>query len=993
MASNLFGDITGIDLSGLLNLNFDYTNIGSATSPIYTLPVSPSVEPFAYIPAQKIGMQVFGMIPNTRLSVFFDGMNVTKLCSPGVPVEDLESRAIDVEFQEAGKVGDPIRTNANGVAVAVFNIPDNFFQVGVKKISMFNYTSDSDSYEVKYANNSCHAFSSFTSTSFADQDLTVLSTSPVTEGCSANTLSGRTGGSVDFSTQPLCQSFYVGSDMAEGQDGIFVSSVDLYFSAKSNTQPVSIEFRTMNNDVPTESVIPYSVVSKSASLVNIAATATSTNYTRFTFEKPVYLKAGYNYALAINPGGQTPDYSVWTATVGKTTTTGTVNSNWGQGKLYKSTTAGSTWTPVQNQFLRFQINRRNYTANGSAKIVNGDYEFISFINPSNIGFVVGEYLYQQPTAHVSICSVNTTSNTLTLNTTAYGGLTAINSQPLNDFAVNDHIVVCGSFPTADQEGYGRFNYNLFGNSVTLKVTSVDPGGQNLVFGYANGAAITGAPWANGACHVYKVQPGEVTYDTSTRTITGVGTRFDVYQNTNEKDQTDKRPLVIHVANTTVARYEVLWPATVSNSTSIISKNNPLNNIPTGAKAVPISAPVGRVVDIDYSRNLIVVDKSTANSATGAASAANVYATPSFFAPGRTVVGTKSGATAIVSGIHSVIVNSVQPIMQTTAPQGTSINFYANATASNFTAVNYPNFSANKTNYFTDKQVIVASRSTEILQLSGNKSFVITANLSSNSAVLSPTIDLSTGASLLSKTNIISSAAFGEHTNNGTAKSKYVSKPITLSEGNDAEDINVYLTAYKPIGTNILVFAKILNSSDNELFEDKNWSILRQVTNPSLFSDSLNQNDYKEYQFTFPTNPIAVPLKELVTCNNSANVVSTNSDTAWNYIFTNGQLVTLYSDVYGTNFEVNKVSTVNSNTSITLVNPVGLSNTSSAIISTMPFPYSAFKNVNNGNIVRYYNTNGSAFDSFNKFAIKIVFLAQNDKLVPKVADVRVIALSV
>jgi hypothetical protein len=984
---------TGIDLSGLVNLNFDYTSIGSATSPIYTLPVSPTVEPFAYIPAQKIGMQVIGMIPNTRLTIFFDGMNVTKLCSPGVPVEDLESRSTDTEFQEAGKIGDPVITNSNGVAAAIFHIPDNFFQVGVKKIAMFNYTSESDSYESKYSNNSCHAFSSFTSTSFADQDLTVLSTSPVTEGCSANTLSGRTGGSVDFSTQPLCQSFFIGSDMADGQDGIYVNSVDLYFSAKSNTQPVSIEFRTMSNDSPTETVVPYSVVSKSSSLVTLATTATSSDYTRFTFEKPVYLKAGYYYALAITPGGQNPDYSVWTATVGKTTTAGTVNSNWGQGKLYKSTTAGSTWTPVQNQFLKFRINRNNYTASGSAKIVNGDYEFISFINPSNIGFIVGEYLYQQPTAHVSICSVNTTSNTLTLNTTAYGGLTAINSQPLNDFAVNDHIVVCGSFPTADQSGWGRFNYNLFGNSVTLKVVSVDPGGQNLTFGYANGASITGAPWANGACHIYKVQPGEVTYSTTSRTITGSGTRFDVNQNTNEKDQTDKRPLVIHAANTTVERYEVLWPSVVANSTSIVSKNNPLNNIPVGAKAIPIFAPVGRIVDIDYTRNLVVVDKSTANASTGAASSANVYATPSFFAPGRTIVGTKSGATAIVSGIHSVIINSVQPIMQTTAPQGTTINFFANATASNYTSVDYPNFSANKTNYFTDKQIIVASRSAELLQLSGNKSFIITANLISNSAILSPTIDLSTGASLLSKTNIISSAASGEDTNFGTAKSKYVSKAITLNDGNDAEDINVYLTAYKPVGTNILVFVKILNSTDNEIFEDKNWSILRQVTNPALYSDSLNQNDYKEYQYTFPTNPIAVPLKELVTVNNSANIVATNADTAWNYIFTNGQLVTLYSDVYGTNFEVNKISTVNSNTSITLVNPVGLANTSSAIISTMPFPYSAFKNVNNGNIVRYYNTNGSAFDSFNKFAIKIVFLAQDNKLVPKVADIRAIALSV
>lgn len=982
---------SGIDLSGLLN--YDYSSLN------FSIPTKTST-PFAYIQAQKIGMQVLGMIPNTRLSVFFDGINITKLCAPAVPIIDIESRQIDVEFQESGKVGDAIITNANGMAVAVFHVPENTFDIGTKNIAMFNYSTDSDSYEGKYSNNSCHAFSSFAGANFSNKDIDdqiILSTSPVTQGCSSNTTSGRTGGSVTFSTQPLCQSFYVGSDMAQNQDGIYISSVDLYFSAKSNTQPISIEIRTMSNDAPTEKVVPYSTVIKSSFLVNIAPTSTSDDaITKFVFEKPVFLKAGFYYALAINPGGQSPDYSVWTATVGKTTTAGTVNNNWGQGKLYKSTTNGSNWTPVPNQFLKFNINRTKYDTNfigsGRASIVNGDYEFLSFINPSNIGFTVGEYVYQQPTAHIAICSVSTATNQIILNTSAYGSLSTINPSPLSDFAVNDHIVICGSFPATDQQGWGRFNYNLFGNSATLRVTQVVDG-QTLVFGYANGAAATGAPFTNTACHIYKVQPGEVTYDPSTRIVTGVGTKFDTNQNTNEKDQSDKRPLVIHCANTTVARYEVLWPSAVNSSNTITLKNTPLNPIPTGTKAIPISAPVGRVVDIDYTRNLITLDRSTANASTGAASGGNVYATPSFFAPGRTIVGTKSGATAIVAGIHNIVVNSVQPILQTTTPQGTDITYTANLTTSDFNTLNILNYDPTMTNYFTNNQVIIASRSTEVVKMANRKSFILNAKLTSNSTVLTPTIDLISGSSLLSKTNIIGSSAAGEHKNNGNAKSKYISKMVSLSEGNDAEDINVYLTAYKPVGTNLIVFAKILNSSDNEIFEDKDWSMLRQVSDSTLYSDSNNQDDYKEYQYTFTQNPITVPFTELITTNNTTTIVSTNSDTKWQTIFANGQLITLYTDIYGSNFEVNKIASIVSNTEITLANPVGIANTTSGIVAAMPFPYSAFKNTNNGNIVRYYNTNGSAYDSFRKFAIKIVFIAQDTHLVPKVGDIRVLALSV
>ena len=957
----------------------------------------PSANPFAYISAQKIGMQVLGMIPNTRLTVFFDGVNITKLCAPALPVEDIEARQVDVEFQESGKIGDPIITNANGMGVAVFHVPENLFEIGTKNIAMFNYTTDSDTYEEKYSNNSCHAFSSFSSSNFSGKEVNetvILSTAPVTQGCSANTVSGRTGGSVTFSTQPLCQSFYVGSDMADGQDGIYISSVDLFFSAKSNTHPVSIEIRTMSNDTPTEKVVPYSVVIKST--VNLAPTATSTNSTKFVFQKPVFLKAGYYYALAINPGGQSPDYSVWTATVGKTTSTGTVNNNWGQGKLYKSTTNGSNWTPVPNQFLKFNINRTkydtNFLSNGRATIVNGDYEFLTFINPSNIGFIVGEYVYQQPTAHIAICSVSTATNQITLNTSAYGSLSSIDANPLSDFAVNDHIVICGSFPTVDPQGLGRFNYNLFGNSETLRVTTV-VNGQTLVFGYANGNPATGAAFSNGACHVYKVQPGEIKYDPSSRVVTGIGTRFDNYQNTNERDQQDKRPLVIHAANSTVARYEVLWPSAVNSSNTITLKNTPLNPIPAGAKAIPIYAPVGRVVDIDYTRNLITLDRSTASNTTSASFGGNAYATPSFFAPGRTLVGTKSGATAIVAGIHNIVVNSSQPILQSSTPQGTEITYTANLTTSSFTNVNVLNYDPAITNYFVNNQIIIASRSTEVIKMEGKKSFKLNAKLTSNSTVLSPTIDLLSGAALLSKTNIIGASAFGEHKNNGNAKSKYVSKVVTLSEGNDAEDINVYLTAYKPLGTNLIVFAKILNASDNEVFEDKDWSVLRQVSDNTLYSDSGNPNDYKEFQYTFPKNPITVPLRQSITTNNSSTIISTNGDTVWENIFSNGELVTLYSDIYGSNYEINKIQNVVSNTEITLANPVELANTTSGIISIMPFPYTAFKNTNNGDIVRYYNTNGSAFDSFRRFAIKIVFTAQDTDLVPKVADIRVLALSV
>jgi hypothetical protein len=966
-----------------------------------------------YIPAHQLGMEVMGMIPNTRISVFFDGINVTTQCAPAIPLDEgFHNGEHDIDFSLTGKKGDAIYTSANGSAVAVFYVPSGTYTTTPKNIAFFNYVNDSETYEQRVANNTCAAYTTYESSHFSaedNDDIVVFATCPPVSRTPANTGSGRQGGGTgtpqgntvtSYTVEPMCQSFYVGSDMSQGQDGVYLSSVDLYFSAKSNTQPVSVEIRTTDTNGPTKKVLPYSTVTLPSSSVVVApsASSNSTYKTKFNFPKPVFLKAGYTYAVAVNPGGQSPDYSLWSATVGKkTTSNGAVTSNWGRGMLYTSTTNGTTWKPVQNQFLKFAVNRiqhdSNYLTNATAVIVNSDYEFLSFINHSKIAFQVGEYVYQKPTAHVAICSTNTTSNTITVNSTAYGSLTTINPAPLSDFAVNDHIVICGSFPATDTDDLGRFNHNLFGNAVTLKVLSVAANGLSLTFGYANGAAITGAPWANGAHHIYKAQPGHVSYDPSTRTVTGTGTRFDVLQNANERDQTDKRPLIIHTANATHTRHEVLWPNNVTNATSITLKSVPKFAIPANSMAIPISAPAGKVVKIDYGRNLIILEKSTANNFTGANSAANVYASPSFFAPGRVLVGTESGATAIIGGVHDMVISSCQPVLHTMAPQGTAITYSANMTTSNYSQVSYPNYKPDSTNYFTNNQIIVASRTNEVVKMANNKSVQITATMTSNSTALSPLIDIVPGSGLIIKSNIINSSAVGENKNKGLAKSKSISKIVTLGEGNDAEDINVYLTAYKPLGTNLIVYAKILDSADPEKFEDKDWSILEQVGGVGLYSDVTNQNDYKEYQYSFPTNPVTIPSFELLTTNNSANIVSTNSDTVWQSVFSNGQLVTLYSDVYGTNFEVNQIANVNSNTSITLANPVTLANTSSAIIASMPFPYSAFKNGNNGNIVRYYSADGSPHDSYKRFAIKIVFTSQQDYLVPKVFDMRVLALSV
>ena len=80
---------------------------------------------------------------------------------------------------------------------------------------------------------------------------------------------------------------------------------------------------------------------------------------------------------------------------------------------------------------------------------------------------------------------------------------------------------------------------------------------------------------------------------------------------------------------------------------------------------------------------------------------------------------------------------------------------------------------------------------------------------------------------------------------GNGMAKYFTKKVVLSPGNDSGDMRVFYTAYRPVGTNIYVYYKILSSSDTSVFETGNWQLMTQVGNGNAYSSSLT--DLIEYE--------------------------------------------------------------------------------------------------------------------------------------------------
>lgn len=146
--------------------------------------------------------------------------------------------------------------------------------------------------------------------------------------------------------------------------------------------------------------------------------------------------------------------------------------------------------------------------------------------------------------------------------------------------------------------------------------------------------------------------------------------------------------------------------------------------------------------------------------------------------------------------------------------------------------------------------IIASKSNEMDNAPGNaKSSRITSSLTTTSDGISPFLDLSR-RNMLVVTNRINNDNTNEHTNDGNAISRYISRTVQLADGNDAEDIKVLITAYKPPLTDVDVYVKVLSPNDPDLFQNKVWTKLDQVTLTTLFSD--DEFDVKEYEYKVPS---------------------------------------------------------------------------------------------------------------------------------------------
>ncbi len=178
-----------------------------------------------------------------------------------------------------------------------------------------------------------------------------------------------------------------------------------------------------------------------------------------------------------------------------------------------------------------------------------------------------------------------------------------------------------------------------------------------------------------------------------------------------------------------------------------------------------------------------------------------------------------------------------------------------------TSSGYQEIHPSETYYFPEEKVIYGK--TKEINSGVGRSNKVRVTFENNSNYVSPLLDLDSTHSIFID-NIINANTVGETgVSGGQALNKYISQTVTLADGQDAEDINIFLTSYRPPGTDVKVYVKFLNAEDAETLSQKYWiEMEKQGGGDLIYSSIANRDNYKEYTFSPPTSVKSGPNGEV-----------------------------------------------------------------------------------------------------------------------------------
>lgn len=275
---------------------------------------------------------------------------------------------------------------------------------------------------------------------------------------------------------------------------------------------------------------------------------------------------------------------------------------------------------------------------------------------------------------------------------------------------------------------------------------------------------------------------------------------------------------------------------------------------TGGPNTFSNAAFGKVSFVDEPNSIIHLDSSV-NGNFFSGNNINVYRTPDSSNTAY-ITNTYLIANATISTVDNIQYQAVVPKFGMVQPVYTSISYGFEGTDNTYLKDSSYQAMTNELEYeYLDKSRYLVSKSNEIANMSGAKSSTYAVKLSTSSSFVSPALSLKKKSSIFVK-NIINNDVTNEYTRYGNANTKYVSKVVVLEDGQEAEDLQVFVSMYRPSQSNVYVYGKFWNNTDGETFVSKNWTLLNYLNGTdTVYSSPTDRTDIREYLFGIGSSPV------------------------------------------------------------------------------------------------------------------------------------------
>ena len=750
-----------------------------------------------------------GFLPNTRLYVFFDGIDVNAYVTPASSLYTGDTTIV---------AASPLITTASGKIEGTFNIPDYKFagqgniprfrtgevefrmtasstngRAGFGGVTKNPSTAANATYLAKgileteqetiiATRNALVAVTSVSQSTSRDSSTTrtrVLQVQQQDQGDDDGDGAGGGGGGNggddgpggDQGNDPLAQTFIINE-----AGGCFIPSVDLFFAKKDNNLPVWVEIRNVVNGYPGAKILPFGRKLLESSEVNIDDTSAATA-TTFTFDSPVFLQQGTEYCVVVQT--HSLDYLMWISQLGEIDVGGTnrlVSRQPFLGVLFKSQN-NRTWNSVQSEDMKFTLNKCKFSTDDGVVTLTNDFIGDAVTAEDGSTTVYGKRLQPNPfklTNASTVMEVShrehgmySTSNNVTITGVSSGITTTLNGA----------IGTTGNLTLTANTNTQFVPSNLQVSSTDQMFIKID---NEIIRGTLSSLTFT----SNSRGH-----------DGTTAAAHSNGATIELYQ-LAEVPLTEINKTHTAIANIGMNSYTVT-----------------LTTAPTVSGA-SIIAQVGGI---------------------------NTYATENYrFETFKTQISTlELPKTSIVGSIKST---------SGTSPSGSETSFITETSGNTF---------ALGENFDLDTTRIVCSTINETNELAGAKSLFIPITLSTTNPNVSPIIDLDRASmiAIANDLNSIDSSSDVYANYNASTEPEgdnnaaiYITKKVALE--NPATALKVFF-AGNVLGTaEVEVLFKILRSDSSDDFDDLGYEFFNTTgITDSTVATSLARTDFQQYFYS------------------------------------------------------------------------------------------------------------------------------------------------